>query len=223
MRPDLIIFDCDGVLIDSESIASKLIAQNLTTLGWPMTTEDSMALFLGMSIVDMEPIIETRLGRRLPEGWRSEIAAEFLEAFGREVTLIPGARATLEQVNRLGIPWRVATNSSDEELAVKFAHTGLDDLTAGLTHTAGSVIAKGGRPKPAPDVYLQASDSANVAPSRCVVLEDSALGVTGAVAAGMVCYGFAPHGDGAHLSAAGAVKILHSLDEFLHLLESVDA
>jgi HAD superfamily hydrolase (TIGR01509 family) len=215
VRPDLIIFDCDGVLIDSESIASRLIARNLTALGWPLTTEDSMALFLGMSIVDMEPIIEARLGRALPEGWRKQIAAELVVALGSEVTLIPGAREMLLRVNMLGIPWRVASNSSEEEMTAKFAHTGLDDLTVGLTYSAGSVIAKGGRPKPAPDVFLSAAASANVLPSRCAVLEDSVLGVTGAVAAGMTCYGFAPHGDGADLTAAGAVKILHNLDEFV--------
>ena len=214
MRPELIIFDCDGVLIDSETIASRLIARNLTELGWPMTTAESMEMFLGMSIVDMEPIIEARLERKLPSGWRPGIAADLLVALGSEVTLIAGAREVLERVNRLGIPWRVASNSSDEEMAVKFAHTGLNDLTAGLTHSAGSLIANGGRPKPAPDVFLGAAASASVAPSRCWVLEDSALGVTGAVAAGMTCYGFSPHGDGADLSAAGAKKVMHNFEQF---------
>jgi beta-phosphoglucomutase-like phosphatase (HAD superfamily) len=223
MRPELIIFDCDGVLIDSEAIASRLVARNLTALGWPMTAEDAMAIFLGMSIVDMEPMIEARLGRRVPADWRSGIAEELVVALGSEVTLIKGARQMLERVNALGIDWRVASNSSDAEMAVKFAHTGLAALTAGRTHSAGSLVAKGGRPKPAPDVFLAAAAAAGVAPRRCWVLEDSPLGVTGAVAAGMTCHGFAPHGDGAGLVAAGAVRILRSLDEFLGLLERVEA
>jgi HAD superfamily hydrolase (TIGR01509 family) len=223
MRPELIIFDCDGVLIDSEFIASRLVARNMTEFGWPMRTEDAMATFLGMSIVDMEPMIEAKLQRKLPEHWRRDLAAALVEALGSEVTLIPHARETLERVNEMGIAWRVASNSSDEEMAVKFARTGLADLTFGLCHSATSLGTVGVRPKPAPDVYLHAAASAQASPSRCLVLEDSGVGVTGAVAAGMSCYGFAPHGDGAHLTAAGAVKILRDLPEFLLELERISA
>ncbi len=220
MRPDLIIFDCDGVLIDSELIASRLVARNLTALGWRMTTEEAMANFIGMSITDMVPIVEARLQRKLPSQWQPDLAAEFMRALSSEVTLIPHARETLEQVNALRIDWRIASNSSDEEMAVKFAHTGLSDLTEGRAHSASSVIAKGGRAKPAPDVFLDAAASAGAEPARCLVLEDSSLGVTGAVAAGMTCYGFAPHGDGAHLTKAGAMKILHSLQSFVKELSA---
>lgn len=214
MRPELIIFDCDGVLIDSETIASNVVSRNLTALGWAMTTEQAMAHFMGMSIVDMQPIILDRLGS-LPENWRQNLAAELVTALATEAIVIPGARQTLEAVNAMGIPWRVASNSSDEEMRVKFARTGLSDLTTGLTFSAGSIIAKGGRAKPAPDVFLAAAADAFTQPPNCLVLEDSALGVTGAVAAGMTCYGFAPHGDGAALSAAGASKIIPSLEAFL--------
>jgi len=214
MRPDLIIFDCDGVLIDSETIAATLIAKNLTTLGWPMTPQESMTHFLGMSIHDMEPLIESRLTRPLPQNWRRDIAASLLTALSEHVTLIPGAREMLERVTALGIPWRIASNSSDEELAAKFARTGLTHLTMGRAHSAASVIARGGRAKPAPDIFLAAAAAAAAAPQNCLVLEDSPLGVTGAVAAGMTCYGFAPHTTGAHLLKAGAIKILHNLHDF---------
>jgi HAD superfamily hydrolase (TIGR01509 family) len=219
MRPELIIFDCDGVLIDSETIASKLVARNLTALGWEMTTEQAMRRFIGMSIVDMQPMIEARLRRKLPPSWRKDLAAELVHALGSEVALIPHARETLERVSALGLPWRIASNSSEDELAVKFAHTGLSDLTAGLAYSATGMLDQGVKPKPAPDVYLRAAASAGVAPPRCLVLEDSSLGVTGAVAAGMTCYGFAPHDEGAPLLAAGAKKIMHGLPEFLIELE----
>lgn len=219
MRPELIIFDCDGVLIDSETIASKLVARNLTALGWKMTTEEAMRRFIGMSIVDMQPMIEARLRRRLPPSWRGDLAAELVHALGSEVALIPYARETLERVNALGIDWRIASNSSDEEMEVKFAHTGLSELTAKRAYSATSMA--GVRPKPAPDVYLRAAAAAGVAPSGCLVLEDSVPGVTGAVAAGMTCHGFATHGDGAPLAAAGAKKIIHSLQEFVTTLEEL--
>ncbi|HQT47800.1 MAG TPA: HAD-IA family hydrolase [Acidocella sp.] len=218
LRPDLIIFDCDGVLIDSEGIASTLIAAELTALGWEMTEAESHDIFLGMSIIDMQPVIENHLGRRLPEGWRAELAEKLILMLSTQSRLIPGAREMLEGVNARGIDWRVASNSSDEEMAVKFARTGLAALTEGRTHAAASVVAKGGRPKPAPDVYLAAAASANTAPGRCIVLEDSPLGVTAAVAAGMICYGFAPHGDGAHLLAAGATAILRDLNALFGVL-----
>jgi len=218
MPPELIIFDCDGVLIDSEGVASAVVAADLTALGWEMNAAAALEIFMGMSIVDMQPMIEARLKRALPAGWRNQLAEALLVALGTQSKLIPGAREMLEQVNRLGMNWRVASNSSQEEMAVKFARTGIDDLTAGRTHAAGDVIARGGRPKPAPDVFLAAAESAGVAPERCVVLEDSALGVTGAVAAGMTCYGFAPHGGGEKLLAAGARLVLRELDEIFGVL-----
>jgi HAD superfamily hydrolase (TIGR01509 family) len=218
MPPELIIFDCDGVLIDSEGVANALIARELTTLGWEMTMRESMELFLGMSISDMQPLIETRLGRKLPPSWRPELAEKLVLALGKEAELISGAREMLERVSELGIPWRVASNSSDQEMTVKFARTGLSALVGGKTHSAASVIAKGGRPKPAPDVFLAAAAAQQIPPKSCLVLEDSALGVTGAVAAGMTCYGFAQHGDGAHLRAAGAVGILRDLHDLFGVL-----
>ena len=217
MRPELIIFDCDGVLIDSETIASGAVARNLTALGWPMTTTDAMDAFLGMSIADMEPMILNKLGS-LPANWRRGLASELLVALAQDATPIAGARQTLETVNALGIAWRVASNSSEEEMQVKFNRCGLADLTAGRIFSAGSVIAKGGRAKPAPDVFLAAAASAQVQPAKCTVLEDSVPGVTGAIAAGMTCYGFAPHGGGAHLTAAGAARIIPDLSTFRKIL-----
>jgi HAD superfamily hydrolase (TIGR01509 family) len=218
MPPELIIFDCDGVLIDSEGIAASVIARELSTLGWEMSLQDAQGVFLGMSITDMQPLIETRLGRQLPPSWRAELAEKLVLALGEEARLMAGARELLERVTELGIPWRIASNSSDQEMAVKFARTGLTELVDGRTHSAASVIAKGGRPKPAPDVFLAAAAAEKIPPKSCLVLEDSAVGVTGAVAAGMTCFGFAPHGDGAHLRAAGAAHILRDLHDLLGVL-----
>jgi beta-phosphoglucomutase-like phosphatase (HAD superfamily) len=218
MSPELIIFDCDGVLIDSEGVASGVVAADLTGHGWKMTEHEAMAIFLGMSITDMQPLVEAHLGHSLPKTWRDDLAAKLIIALGSESKLIPGAREMLERVNALGIPWRVASNSSDAEMDVKFARTGLSDLTAGLTHAAASVIAKGGRPKPAPDIFLAAAASAQTPPANCIVLEDSPLGVTGAVAAGMTCYGFAPHSSGEKLLAAGAKAVIHNLHDLFGLL-----
>ena len=217
-KPELIIFDCDGVLIDSEGVASSVVAADLTALGWPMTPEEAMEIFMGMSIHDMQPMIESRLAFSLPSQWRITLADKLIVALGSQSKLIPGAREMLEKVNAIGIPWRVASNSSQAEMLVKFARTGISHLTAGLTHAAADVISSGGRPKPFPDIFLAAAASANTPPANCIVVEDSALGVTGAVAAGMLCYGFAPHGTGENLLKAGAAAILRHLNDIFGVL-----
>ncbi len=218
MPPQLVIFDCDGVLIDSEGIASTIIAAELTAAGWAMDATDAMRLFMGMSITDMQPIIEARLGTSLAPGWRAGLAAQLVAALGTQSRLIPGAAELLAAITARGVDWRIASNSSDEEMAVKFACCGITHLTQGRAHSAASVIARGGRAKPAPDVFLAAAASAGATPRDCIVLEDSARGVTGAVAAGMECYGFAPHGGGAALLAAGAKRIFTRLDEIFGVL-----
>ena len=218
MRPDLIIFDCDGVLIDSEALASRLVAQEMTALGWDMDANEAMRRFIGMSISDMEPIIETQLGRVLPPGWRVGLAEALIEALKQEAVLIPGADEMLARVTQMGFDWRVASNSSDEEMAVKFSRTGLTALTQGRCVSAASVIARGGKAKPAPDVFLAAAEDAKTPPERCIVLEDSRLGARAAVAAGMKCYGFDPHGDGEALLAEGAVGIFRKLEDIFGVL-----
>lgn len=197
----LVIFDCDGVLVDSEPIADRLIARELGALGWTITPGETGKLFLGLNLTAMIPIIERHLGRAVPEGWRQMIAAKSLAAMAAEAEAIPGAVEAVGELARMGIAWRVASNSSHEELRVKFARIGLAEQTAGRVHSHRDVA----RGKPAPDLYLAAAAAEGVAPAACVVVEDSAVGVRAAVAAGMDCLGYAPHSDGAVLRAAGAV------------------
>ena len=213
MRPDLIIFDCDGVLVDSEAVANQVIARDLTALGWKMTPSESVQNFLGMNITDMQPMIEAHLGHALPNEWPKQLAASMIEEMKTKTTLMPSAADVLKKLTEMGFNWRIASNSSDAEMEVKFACTGLTDLVKGRYISAGRVIAKGGKAKPAPDIYLQAAQEAGVIPQNCIVVEDSPLGVRAAVAAGMVCYGLNPHGDDAALKAEGARRIFHRLDE----------
>jgi len=117
--------------------------------------------------------------------------------------LIPGAREAVEDVVAAGLPYRVASNSSHDEMTVKFARTGLTALMAGRMHSARDV----GVGKPAPDVFLAAALAEGVDPADCLVIEDSVLGVRAAVAAGMPVLGLDLHGDGAALAAAGATPI----------------
>lgn len=203
VRLAMVIFDCDGVLIDSESLCDRVVAAERTALGWAMTAEESGRTFLGPSFHDMCPLIEARIGRALPSGWVAALTAKVAAAMAEEVEMVTGARAVLEATTALGLPWRIASNSSHQEMAAKFERTGLDDLVTGSLHSSEDMIARGQRGKPAPDLFLAAAG--NVPPEMCVVIEDSLRGVRAAQAAGMQCLGYSPHGDGTHLAAAGAV------------------
>lgn len=197
----LVIFDCDGVLVDSEPVSNRLIARDLTARGWPMDTEAATRRFVGTTLPDMRPEIERHLGHALPPDWESALAALIVTALSTEAIPIAGAVETLRAVSRLGLPWRVASNSSHAEMRAKFARLGIADLVAGRVHSFEDVAVG----KPAPDLFLAAAAAQGVAPRECVVIEDSMAGVRAARAAGMDCLGFAPHSDGAALRDLGAV------------------
>lgn len=219
LPPGLVIFDCDGVLIDSEPLCDRVVSAELRTVGWVMTPEECGRRFIGMSFYDMVPLIEAQIGQRLVTDWIAGLVAKVALAMAEEVEMMPGARDALEATTALGLPWCIASNSSHQEMAAKFGRTGLAELVAGRLHSSDDVIALGRRGKPAPDLFLAAATAAGVAPARCVVIEDSLHGVRAAMAAGMDCLGFSPHGDGAHLASAGAAPF-HDLAVLPELLRA---
>ena len=198
---ELVIFDCDGILVDSEGIANRIVARELTALGWEMTPAEADHLFLGMTLPDMRPMIEAHTGRPLPTGFDTYLRACFEHGLAQEAEAIPGAITALDGVTSLGLPWRIASNSSHEEMAVKFARIGITERAAGRIHSYLDVP----RGKPAPDIYLAAAAAEGVAPANCIVIEDSQTGVRAAIAAGMTCLGYAPHDSGPALAALGAI------------------
>lgn len=199
----LVIFDCDGVLIDSETLANQVVAEELTALGWAMTTADSLQHFVGMTLEDMVPVIEARLQRVIEAGFVGQLRDRIVDVLGREVLAMPGAEAVLRATTALPLPYRIASNSGHSEMAAKFGRTGLATLVAGRTHSADDLP----RGKPAPDLFLAAAAAEGVPPASCIVVEDSVLGARGARAAGMACLGLDPHGDGARLRAEGATPV----------------
>jgi HAD superfamily hydrolase (TIGR01509 family) len=210
----LVIFDCDGVLVDSEPVADRLVAAALTELGWIMTAQDARAAFLGRSMDDMLPIITARLGSEVPPGWTAGLMRNFLDTMAREGQPIDGALAALDGLDAMGLPWRVASNSGHDEMAVKFRAIGILDRVAGKLHSFRDVP----RGKPAPDIYLAAAAAGGAPPRGCVVIEDSVPGVTAGVAAGMTTLGFAAHGDPAALRAAGAAACFTDMAQLPDIL-----
>jgi HAD superfamily hydrolase (TIGR01509 family) len=215
----LVIFDCDGVLIDSEALCDHVVSADLTRQGWPLTPTDCHRLFLGLTFPDIQQAAEARLRRPLGSNWVDQVVRRVTDVMAAEAEPIPGAREALEATTALGLPFRIASNSSRPEMAAKFARAGLSALVENRIHSAYDLIARGKRGKPDPDLFLEAAAAENVSPRACLVIEDSLAGVHAAVAAGMTCLGFSPETDGAHLRRAGALPFA-SMFELPDLLRS---
>jgi HAD superfamily hydrolase (TIGR01509 family) len=205
----LIIFDCDGVLVDSEIIAHQLLAQMMTDLGHPMTTAEAIEKFAGRSLADTLPLIETRLGRTIPDHIGQRYSRLLLERLRRDLKPIAGVQAAIAILH---YPRCVASSSSLERIGLSLEVTGLASLF-GANIFSATQVAHG---KPAPDLYLFAARAMEVAPEDCVVIEDSALGVSAGRAAGMKVVGFtgAAHASGdtvRELAAAGACPVISSM------------
>jgi HAD superfamily hydrolase (TIGR01509 family) len=203
----LVIFDCDGVLVDSEGPSNRAVAEEVTKLGWPMDEAESTRRFVGFQLEQIAPVVEAHTGRPVPDGWVELVRRRLVDVLADELELVSGVREVLQAVDAMGLPCRVASNSSQLEMRVKFARTGLLSLLA-RSHSAYEVA----RGKPAPDVFLAAAAAEGVPAGACVVVEDSVTGANAAAAAGMACVGLDPHGDGLELRAAGATVIRSLLE-----------
>ena len=205
----LIIFDCDGVLVDSEIVAHTLLAQMMTDLGHPMTTAEAVQKFAGRSLADTLSLIEASLGRSIPDDLGQRYGRLLLERLGGELKPIAGVKAAIAA---LPYPRCVASSSSLERIRLSLEATGLASLF-GANIFSATQVAHG---KPAPDLYLFASSKMGIAPEQCLVIEDSVVGVTAGRAAGMKVIGFtgAAHAtpDAAQrLAAAGACSVISSM------------
>jgi HAD superfamily hydrolase (TIGR01509 family) len=191
---DLIIFDCDGVLVDSEVISSRAHAQMLTRHGYPISADQVLQRFLGVSDREAQLIVEAETGRKLPDDFDAQLKAAALALYADE--LKPIAHIA-EAIQAISLPRCVASSGTPEKIRHGLACADLYDLFAPDIFSATQVE----RGKPAPDLFLFAAEQMNVPPARCLVIEDSVAGVTGARAAGMTVLGF--HG-GSHCGAGHA-------------------
>jgi HAD superfamily hydrolase (TIGR01509 family) len=207
---ELVIFDCDGVLVDSDRISLRIQAEWITDLGLEMSYEDCVRDFLGLGMPATLRILGERLGRPVPSGWEGGLDRAVREAFERELRPVPGVVEALDEID---LPTCVASSGSQERMRFTLGLTGLWDRFAGRIHSADEV----GRGKPAPDLFLQAASSMGAPPERCVVVEDSPFGVIAARAAGMAALGYAADGDGQRLSDEGA-RTFRSMAELPGLL-----
>lgn len=199
LAPKAVLFDCDGVLADSEPVVSCVVAAELTARGWPLTPAESEATFLGMSLPTMVPLIEAKVGA-LPPGWAETLKHRVAAVMAQEVTPMPGAADVLSAVRRAGVPMALCSNSSQAELSAKLTRLGFTDFFEGRIFSFEDVP----QPKPHPDIYLAAAKACGADPAECVVVEDSAAGTHAGVAAGCTVFGFAFVTEAEVLLSAGA-------------------
>jgi len=213
VTPDLVIFDCDGVLVDSEGPSNDVTVKNLARYGLTLSVDEGMALFMGLSMTAMrQKIID--MGTDLPESWIDELYQETYARLRRGVDPIPGVVDILDHLDATDILYCVVSNGSEEKMGITLGQNGLLDRFNGAIFSAHSL----GVSKPDPALFHSALDKFHIAPDRAVVIEDSPSGVIGAVRAEIPCYGFAPHDDGQALVAAGAA-VFHEMKELTGLLD----
>ena len=198
----LLILDCDGVLIDSEPPSNRLIAMDLRARGLALSDDQARQRFSGKSLSMIAAELAAEDGLVLPPDWPARTQVLLVAMLEQEAALIDGAREMLEAVAALGLPVRVASNSSHAEMAVKFRRTGLERMLTGRLHSAQDVA----RPKPWPDLFLSAAAAEGVDPAACLVVEDSDTGLRAALEAGMACVVLRPEGEHRHDHAAIAAR-----------------
>jgi len=179
-RPiELVIFDCDGVLVDSERLAVRVDVQVLAALGWPLSEQEVIERFLVQRLELVLPV-----GRRLPPDWEDEFQPLYRNAFAAHLTPVPGV---VDALDRITLPTCVASSGTHEKMRYTLGLTGLYERFAGRIFSVEEVT----HGKPAPDLFLHAATRMGVEPSACAVVEDSRHGVEAARAAGMLAFGFA--------------------------------
>jgi HAD superfamily hydrolase (TIGR01509 family) len=180
----LVIFDCDGVLVDSERIAVKIDVEVFGQIGWQLTEAEVIERFVGTSWPSIREQVEAHLGRCLPEDWESTVEPRYLRALQESLTPVDGI---VEALDVIALPTCVASSGSHDKMRFTLGLTGLYERFRGRIFSA-SEVARG---KPAPDLFLYAAKRMGAAPRDCVVVEDSAKGVAAARAAGMRVFAYA--------------------------------
>jgi len=204
---ELVIFDCDGVLVDSEPVTIAVLVESLTYHGLEMDEAEIGKLFVGGTIASAAQEVERR-GVKLPDSWVKDTYATMFTKLREHTPLIDGVLDLLDELDARAIPYAIGSNGPPEKMQITLGQNGLierfkDTMFSGHVHAA---------PKPAPDLYLYAAQYLGAAPVDCVVVDDSPSGCTAAQRAGIPCFGFAERTAPDRLAAVGAMPVT-SMDE----------
>jgi HAD superfamily hydrolase (TIGR01509 family) len=209
----LVIFDCDGVLVDSEVITSRVFAKMLNDLGIAVTVEQTFEKFVGRSMAQCLEMIAGLLGREVPEDFARQYQLRITAALNSELKAVPGIAAALEAIQT---PYCVASNGSPEKMQTTLGVTGLLPKFKDKMFSVCEVA----RGKPFPDIFLYAASRFGVAPSACVVIEDTPTGVEAGVAAGMTVWGYSAHMPARRLIDAGAHRTFDRMSALPDLISN---
>ncbi|MEU6846745.1 HAD family hydrolase [Streptomyces sp. NPDC046716] len=208
---ELVIFDCDGVLVDSERIAVGLQVELGAALGWPLTAEEVVARFIGRSHADIRALVAARLGEETASMWSKRFEERHREEVDSGLVAVDGIREALDAIT---VPTCVASSGSHDKMRHTLGRTGLYERFAGRIFSASEVP----RAKPAPDVFLHAARRMGVDPAACAVVEDSGNGVRAARSAGMRAFGYAGGLTPAAQLAGADTVVFHDMRELPALL-----
>lgn len=207
---DLVIFDCDGVLVDSEPIANRLLAESIQELGLHYSYDETVRTFVGHPTHVCIALIEELTGRPVPPGFLEGYDAQLVQRLATRVEAVPGVAQVLDE---LVIPYCVASNGAPSHVRSSLERVGFLPRFEGKIFSSTEVA----RPKPAPDLFLHAASTMGALPSRCAVIEDTVLGVQAGVAAGMKVFGYTGTLGPAPLEDAGALTF-NDMRELMSLL-----
>ncbi len=219
MRFDGIIFDFDGVLIESEYVSSRHIAALLTTLGHPTSVDDALAKFTGLGGQHFLDAVASHIGDDIPEAFHTARRSEDERVMREGLETVAGAIAFVTALPK-SLPKAIASSSTTRWIRAHLDHVGLADAFGAQVYSGREHVTQG---KPAPDIYWHAADALGIPITRALIIEDSPVGVTGAVASGAYVIGLAAgkhcaDGHDQHLLDQGAHSIAHSFDEIAALL-----
>ncbi|OAJ54162.1 HAD family hydrolase [Paraburkholderia ginsengiterrae] len=211
---DAVLFDCDGVLVDTEPITNRVLTDMLGELGWQLSVEETMRIFVGKTVKDEAALIEARTGFAITTDWLMQFRERRNAALDNELVAIPGAASAVRSLHAV-LNGRIAVASGADRLKVELQLTkaGILDCFAGHIFSGHETT----RNKPFPDVYLAAAAGLGVDPKRCAVVEDTVTGATAGVAAGATVFGYCPkelgHSSATALHGAGAVHVFRDMAE----------
>ena len=211
MSWQLIIFDCDGVLVNSEPISNRVLAEALTESGLPLTVQDCYEHFMGRTMADCLEILAGRFGHRVADDFVDRLRQRTLDALRAEVEAVPRVAAALA---RISAPTCVASSGPLVKMTTTLQRTGLLPLFEDRLFSAAGMA----RGKPHPDIFLHAAEKMGAEAHACAVIEDSPVGVQAGIAAGMTVFGYAALSDHRALAAAGA-RVFTDMQELPALLE----
>jgi HAD superfamily hydrolase (TIGR01509 family) len=214
-RFDLVIFDCDGVLVDSERLSIRIDTLFLDRVGWPMTEQEVIDRFVGRSDADMRADIEERIGGPIPAEIDREFDRLYRDTFDAELKPIDGIVDALDEIAATGIPICVASSGGHAKIRRSLELTGLTGYFDDRIFSSADVA----RGKPAPDLFLHAADRMGASPGRCAVVEDSAFGVAAAIGAGMRAFAYAGGVTTADRLARPGVVVFEEMRDLPVLLE----